>query len=193
VVPRAESGRKQGACLVRLSTNLRVPAATCPRPRAADPRPLRAGLRVCGGDVQQPLRALVDQLEDRPEDGGIPARDNQLLAPRFGSVPGASRAIAAAPSQAASARRSRCRARTYSERYSPPMLVGRRATQCSRSGTWAATAVGRARDAPDREHRTTYRQPAAAEDDMPDCVDKRERGSVSGARFPISASLGDPA
>jgi hypothetical protein len=143
------------------------------------------------------LRALVDQFDDRPEDGA--SRPEAISCSRaFRAAPGASRVVArrrrraAAPSRASSKRRSRCRARTYSGRYSPPMLIGRRATRCSRSGTWAANAVGRARDAPDREHRPTHRQPAVAEDDTP-IAWIRERQDPWRARDSDLDELGDAA
>jgi hypothetical protein len=48
------------------------------------------GLGRPGGEVQQPPRPLVDQLDDPPEDGRIPTRIDQLLARvsrRAGRVP----------------------------------------------------------------------------------------------------------
>jgi hypothetical protein len=48
------------------------------------------GLRRPSGEVQQPPRPLVDQLDDPPEDGRIPTRIDQLLARvsrRAGRVP----------------------------------------------------------------------------------------------------------
>jgi hypothetical protein len=49
-----------------------------------------AGLRLRSGEVQQPPCALVDQLDDPPEDGRIPARFDQLLSRvvrRAGRIP----------------------------------------------------------------------------------------------------------